>query len=281
MAQARTARGTVPADKAVVAATLNHDELMKLLGGMGEVAQQGTEFHRMSLKAGVLTTDDGEIYPPRNKAPSVTVRIVEPPVYYNAFFLSKDELNGAIDAGRVGRDDMNGRFCRKYDDPARQAADTNEANAIFDDIARETGQRGSFKADLKVQIVPEDGQMTGEETIYTLTLPTTSIFEWRGSSRDQTAGAVSDYNFIVKLAAKAAADASEAGGDEDAQKVAVVNAMKALRLGGVIADVYLYLTANEAKTRDWWIISFDPIHIESPDSLVALNAGDTGDDVPF
>lgn len=288
MATARTAaKGTVPAEKAVVAATLNHSDLMAMLGGMGEVAQQGTEFHRMTLKAGVLSTDDGDIYPPRTKGgvslPAVTVRIVEPPVYYNSFFLSADENNDSVDAGRVGRSELNGRFTRKYDDPTRQAEDTNPANEIFDDIARITGKRGSFRGDMKVQIAPDDGVFTGEETVYTLSLPTTSIFEWRGSSRDQEAGAVSEYNFIVKLAQKAAADAAAAGGDEAAQKLAVVQAMTSLRLGGVIADVYLYLTSNEQKTRDWWIISFDPIHIEPADGAAqALAAGnEAGDDVPF
>lgn len=285
MATATKGRATVPADKAVVTATLSHADLMAMLGGMGEVAQQTSEFHRLSLKAGVLTTDDGEIFPPRvarggGPLPALTVRIVEPPVYYNAFYLSSSGENGAVDAGRIGRQELNGRFTRKYDDPAKQAEDTNPANDIFDEIARLTGQRGSFRADMQVQIAPEDGQFTGDETIYTLSLPTTSIFEWRGSSRDQEAGAVSDFNFIVKLATKAASDAAANGADEAGQKLAVTQAMVSLKVGGVIADVYLLQASND-KGRDWWIISFDPIHIEPADgSLPALDAGDAGD-VPF
>jgi hypothetical protein len=276
-------RGTVAADKAVIPQALSNDDLMALLGQTGAVAQAQGEFHRMSLKAGILETDDGEMFAPKKNGPSLTVRIVKPPVYYNAFFLSETEENGAIDARRIGRPDLNGRFVRKYDDPAEQAANTNPANDAYDLVAQETGQRGSFKADVQVQIVPEDGQMTGEETIYTLTLSTTSVFEWRGSSREPSAGSVSDENFIVKLAKLAVAQAIESGADETAQKTAVLNAMTALRLGGVIADVYLLRAEDDKKTRTWWVISFVPVHIEPATEQPALASGEpeTGDDVPF
>ena len=274
---------TVAPDKAVVPQAMGHDDLMALLGQTGQVAQAQSDFHRMSLKAGVLETDDGETFYPTKTGPSLTVRIVKPPVYYNAFYLSADEKNGAIDAGRIGRADLNGRFVRKYDDPAEQAADTNPANDIYDDIADATKQRGSFKADLQVQIVPDDGNMTGEETTYTLTLSTTSVFEWRGSSREPGAGSVSDENFIVKLAKFAVQQAIEAGADETGQKTAVLNAMTALRVGNVIADVYLVKAYNDDKTRDWWVISFNPVHIEPVTEQPALAPGtpETSDDVPF
>jgi hypothetical protein len=283
MATRAPARSTIPADKAIVPQALGHDDLMALLGQTGAVAQAQGDFHRMSLKAGVLETDDGEMFAPKKNAPSLTVRIVKPPVYYNAFFLSETEENGAIDARRINRGDLNGRFVRKYDDPAEQAADTNPANDAYDAIASETGQRGSFKADVQVQIVPEDGQMTGEETIYTLTLSTTSVFEWRGSSREPSAGSVSEENFIVKLAKFAVASAIENGADEGAQKTAVLNAMTALRLGNVLADIYLLRASDDKNTRTWWVISFVPVHVEPATEQPALASGEpeTDGDVPF
>jgi hypothetical protein len=280
-----TRAAPIAANKAVVPAALSHEDLMALLGQSGEVAQSTSEWHRMSLQGGILRTDDGEIFPPRKNGPAVTLRIVKPPVYYSAFFLSEKPENGSIDAAIIGRADLNGRFSRKYDDPAEQAADTSPANEAFEAIAQASGQRGSFKADVQVQIVPEDGKMTGEELVYTLSLSTTSVFEWRGSSRDPQAGSVSETNFIVKLAIKAAQDAQEAGADETAQKTAVLNAMTSLRLGGVIADVYLLQAQTEDKSRTWTVIAWDPIHIEPPDGgAPALGSGaataDTGD-VPF
>ena len=286
MAPAKTAtRGaTVAADKAVVTQSLSHEELMALLGQTGEVAQASSEFHRMKLNGGILETDDGEMFAPKKDGPAVTLRIVKPPVYYNAFYLTEDTTNGGFNAATIGRGDMNGRFSKRYDDPAEQAADTNQANDIYDEVAAATGKRGDFKGDLQVQIVPPDGQMTGDETIYTLTLSTTSVFERRGSTRDQNSGSVSETNFIVKLAQKAAADAAEAGGDVTAQKKAVLDAMTSLRLGGVLADVYPLRAQDEKGTRTWWVLAWVPVHIEPPDGgAPALGAGLTTDpdDVPI
>lgn len=268
-------------ETAVVPASLSHEDLMALLGQAGAVAHSQSEYHRMTLKAGILETDDGEMFPPRKDGPTLTVRIVTPPVYYNAFFLGEREDDGAFDASRVGRADLNGRFTRKYDDPTAQAADTNPANEVYDQVATLSGKKGTFKADIQLQIVPASGELTGDETVYTLSLSTTSVFEWRGSSKEPDKGSVSDTNFIVRLAQLAIADAVEAKATEDEQKVAVLNAMTSLRLGGVVADVYLLRAENDKKTV-WTVISFDPIHIESIETLGTdkqLTAGD--DDPPF
>lgn len=269
------------ATKAVVPASLSSEDLLALLGQTGDLAQNTSQFHRMTLRGGILETDDGEMFPPRKEGPSVTLRIVSPPDYYNAFFLDEGGHDGAIDGSVIGRSDLNGRFVRKYDDPAAQARDNNPANDVYDEIARVTGGRGSFKGDMQVQIVPESGEMTGEETVYTLSLSTTSVFEFRGSSRNPGAGSVSDTNFIVKLAELAVRNAVEAGADEDGQKRAIIDAMTALRTGGVIAEVYLLRAENEKKTQTWTVISFVPIFIDSTTEAPALESGDSGDDVPF
>ncbi len=277
---AATRRATIPADKAVVPSTLSTEDLLALLGQTGAIAQPGGDFHRMTLRGGILETDDGEMFPPKKEGPSLLVRIVKPPVYYNAFFLST-EGDGSFDATKLGRGDMNGRFCRKYDDPNEQLADTNEANQLYDQIAEITNQRGQFKADLQVQIVPDDGQLTGEETVYTLSISTTSVFEWRGSSRNPSEGYNTDKNFIVKLAELAVKNAVEAGLDEGGQKKTILDAMTSLRLGGVVAEVYLPRTENEKKTQTWTLVSFVPIHIAPLDGdAPALESG-TNADVPF
>lgn len=270
--------------KAVIPAVLSNDDLRALLGQTEELAKGGGgDYHRMTLKAGVLQTDDGEMFPPLKGRPSVVLRIVSPPVYYNAFFLSENEDDGGFDARRLGRGDLNGRFSRKYDDPAAQAADHNEANALYDQIEAATGKKGNFKADMVVQIAPESGEFTGDETEYTLSLSTTSIFEWRGTSRDPFAGSVTDMNFITRLGTLARDNAAAAGLDEGGQKKAILDALTALRMGGVVAEVSILMDENQEKTRSWWVLSFNPIVIAPFEDAPALEAGDTasGDDVPF
>ena len=270
------ARAAAPTT-AVVPATLTHEEIMALLAGQGAVAQPSNEYHRMKLENGILVTDDGEMFPPRKDAPAVRLRIVSPPKYYNAIFLSdKGDDPKAFDARQIGRGDLNGRFTRRYDDPAHQAEDNNPANEVYDLVAEKSGQRGQFKADLEVQIVPESGEMTGEETVYTLAISTTSIFEWRGSSRDQVGGMVSEKNTMVELAELAVANAAE-WGVEPAQ--AVVNALISLKLGGVVCDTYILRAQNDAKTQTWSVLHFTPVHIEPADG--GAPALTSGGDVPI
>jgi len=280
---------------AVVPASLDHDELMAMLGQSGMLpTPSASNFRRMSLKGGSLITDEGtpdeESWPPSKRGPTMTVRIVKPPIYYNAFYLAAEEKNKAIDPRRIGRPDLEKKFVKKYDDPAEQAADEWANLDVYDDLCRLTGGRGQFKADVQVQILPEDGKMTGEEPVYTLSMSTTSALDWRGSTKNPSGGVVQDKNFIVQLAELALAQVIEAGGGKDAQAQAILNAMTALRLGGVVADVYLIQTRSESDPSIvWTVIAFKPVHIELGEELPALSEGtvpatdgpDDGDDLPF
>lgn len=276
---------------AMVPSSLTNEQLLAVLGQAGMLNAGGgdTQYHRMSLKGGSLKTDEGqpneETWPPAKNGPTMTVRIVKPPVYYNSFFCDETEKNRSVDARRVGRPDLNGRFVKKYDDPEEQRADEWANVDVYDDLCALTKSRGQFKADIQVQIMPEDGNFTGEEPVYTLTLSTTSALDWRGSSKNPSAGIVQDENFIVQLAqlAKAAAE-----GIEDETKK-ILDAMTVLRMGGVIAEVYLVQAKSETDASIvWTVIAFKPIHIEW-DYLSdgpALEAGEqtltaNSDDIPF
>lgn len=283
---------------ALVAPTLDHDELMALLGQSGMTPTGGGQFHRMSLISGSLVTDPGtsdeETWPPTRKGPTMVVRIVKPPVFYNAIWLGPEvnddgtPNNGAVDPARINRTDLNKRFVKKYDDPAEQAADEYSYLEAYEAAMAVTGKRGSFKADLQVQIVPESGEMTGDETVYNLTLSTTSAMDWRGTSKNPGAGVVQEKNFIVQLAEFAIENAPE-GSSKAELAQAVLNAMTALRLGGVVAEVYIITARSDDGSRNWPVIAFKPVHIETTVEQTALPAGDAtaddltvnSDDIPF
>jgi hypothetical protein len=279
---------------AVVPASLDHDELMAMLGQAGMLsAPSASNFHRMALVSGSLVTDQGtpqeESWPPTKRGPTMVVRIVKPPVYYNTFFMSADEKNKSVDARRIGRPELNGKFAKKYDDPAEQAADEYANLDAYEALAKFTGNRGSFKADVQLQIIPESGTLTGEEPVYTLSLSTTSALDWRGSTKNPSGGVVQDKNFIVQLAELAIEQATANGASKEELQNAVLNAMTALRLGGVVAEVYLVQTQSETDSSiRWTVVAFKPVHIELGEEQPALTAGESTetpvddlDDLPF
>lgn len=252
-------------------ATINHDELMAILSETG-MTSKGGSFRSMSLKGGSLITDPGqpseETWPPTKRGPVMTVRIVKPPIYYNAFFLDASETNGAVDGGRIGRNDLNGKFVKKFDNPK----DGNEwdNSEVYDDLVKAVGKKGGYKADIQLQIVPDSGELTGDEPVYTLSMSSTSAIDFRGSSRNPSGGVVQEKNFTVQLAEFAIEKATKEGRDP---RQAVLDAMTALILGGVVAEVYLYLTSNDDKSMTWTVIAFKPIHIELDPTAPALPEG--------
>lgn len=262
--------------RAVVAEPLSNDDFMALLSQSGMIQQSTSDFHRMTLRSGMLVTDAGTpkelLWPPtkQGKGPAFLARVVTPPKYMNVFFLAEDERDGAFDARKVGLGELNGRFVKKYDDPNDQAEDTFANLEAYEAVARETGTRGKFRADIELQIVPEDGNMTGEEPIYTLSLNTTSALDWRGTKANPRGGIVQDTNFIVQLGELAMRQAAEAGGDSTAQKKAVLDAMTALRLGNVVAAVYIRQASNAQNGNTWSVVSFEPVHIALDEEVTAL-----------
>lgn len=266
---------STPKTNALVAATLSPTDLTSLLQDSGMLSR-GSEFHRMSLEGGKLVAgDDIYVFNERKpETPAATVRIVKPPFYYNALWVD-DAM-----AHEVNRPDLSSRFVKKFDNPNDDSFNSHDPET-YDVLTKTLGVRGAFKGDILLQIVPPSGEMTGEEPIYTLTLPTTSVFEWRGSTRNPNGGSVSEFNFIYKLADFAMKQAADTGEDETGQRSAVSAALTALRLGGVVADIRLWTMKNDDGSRSWTVISFDPVHVEpADDSTPALTDG-TDEDIPL
>lgn len=269
------------ASKAVVPQALTNEEFMALLQQSGMAPTGGSDFHRMTIRNGMLVTDADSpnelLWPPtdRGRGPAFLARIVKPPVYYNSHFLSDKEENGAFDARKIGREDLNGRFVKKYDDPNEQAADQYANLEAYEAVSQYLGSRGSFRADIQLQIVPESGQLTGEEPVYTLSLGTTSALDFRGTSTNPQGGIVQEKNFIVQLGEFAMKKAIEEGTDPSK---AVLDAMTALRLGGVVAAVYLRTASNKERGNSWTVVSFEPYHVELGTEQPTLADGGVGDD---
>lgn len=244
--------------------TLSSAELVALLQEAGWAEKpSGESLPRMSLSGNLLATPDGEqfIYNPKHpEIPAVTVRIVKPPEEYNAFFLNSKN------ADAMGRPDLANQFSKRYMQPDATRK-VWESDAAFDDIRARTdlyddygnALKASWKGDLQLQIVPDDGQLTGSEQVYILTLSTTSLIEFKGTGRAPSAGSVSEENFITKLANFAISKALETG---TPPKKAVLDAMTSLTLGGVVAEGRILMGENKEKNQKWSVLSWTPIHIE-------------------
>jgi len=236
-----------------VAKKLTPEELTALLQSSGWAEKSSGEAPvRMKLDGNMLTTPNGDMYvynPAKPAIPACVVRIVAPPEEYFGIWVDGEA------ARSVGIPEIENTFSKKYilSDPTRRVWPSDEA---FDAL-KAAGNKASWKGDMLVQVIPEDGTLKGDEPIYTLTLSTTSLIEFKGTSKSPAAGSVSEMNFITKLSMLAQED------ENTDARAAVMDALTSLTLGGVAAEVRLLRAENKDLGRNWTVISFDPIHIET------------------
>lgn len=275
---------------------ISNKDLMALLQQAGMVSPEYSNFRRMRMDGGILNTLDSQggvenMFPPLMEngepKPSLTVRIVKPPVYYNAFWLGPEfdergKPTNGIDPGRIGRADLNKLFAKRYDDESEQAKDKNPANEVYDQIAALTNRRGDFKADIQLQIMPKDGVFKGDEPVYTLSLPASAALDFRGSRKNPEGGVAQEQNFMYQLGALAVKIGLENGATRDDLEQWVLNAHEAFRIGGVVADIYLLRASNSDGSQKWTIPAFKPVHIEFAEHVETLPATtDTASDEPI
>lgn len=259
---------------AVPAKELTQAELNSLLQQTGYASKPSERQARLSLKGQVFTASDTNemfVFNPRKPAePAFTARIVKPVVEYNAIYID-DSI-----ARQFGRPDLAGTFSKKFyeHDETRRVWPSDDA---YDELARHVGEytdkdgkdmKHAWKGDLYIQMLPEDGNLTGDETIYCLTLPTTALIEYKGASRAPEAGSASDLNFMQKLVRFASKDTENPG-------KAVLDALTSYAMGGVVVEVRVGNVENKNLNQSWTVPVFDPIHIEpmvEGDAL--LNSGD-------
>jgi hypothetical protein len=251
----------------VVAQKMTSEDLTALLQQAGWAEKTNADAPlRMKLEGSTLTTPDGEAYmynPFKPDIPALTVRIVRPPEEYYGIWIDQEK------ASLIGRPELANSYSKKWihHDPDRRVWDSDEA---FDQL-KAVGVKPQWRGEMAVQVMPPSGTLTGNEPVYLLDLSATSVAEFKGSYANPEGGSVSEINFIRKLAKLALEQATTSGED---QERALLNALTSLTLGGVVAQVRIMKAENKERAQIWYVISFDPIHIESVESGPAIEAGD-------
>lgn len=259
-------------------------------------ASAGSDFHRIKVTGQNFMVDDEIIasYNAKTKEPALIVRIAGPITEYQANWFDKD---GDL-ARAIGRPEIAGKMCKSHFDDPKEARRFSQTGASCDECPihpfvpkdqlppEADGKRCSWKADVDLyileKVVGDDGAVTytqDDDTLYTMTLPTTAVIEFQGSSSKKgspLAGAVSEENFKVKLAKLGMAKWGEEG---------ILKAGTYYALGGVIAELRPLPASSNDGAFNYNVLSFTPIEILEMDERAALPgpSADEGDseDVPF
>lgn len=254
-------------------------------------ASAGTDFHRIKVQGQNFIYNDEIIasYNAKTKEPALYVRIAGPIQEYQSMWFDKD---GEL-ARAVGRPEMAGKMCKShFDDPkeARKFAmdgtscDTCPVHPFMpkDQLPPEAGdKRCAWKADIDLYLLDkqDDGTLVqNDETLYTMSLPTTAVIEFKGSSSKKAsalAGSVSPENTMVRLAKLGISKWGEKG---------ILKAMSLYNLGGVIAELRPLPASSNDGAFNFNVISFNPIdilEIEEPAALPGPADDEDSEDVPF
>ncbi len=280
-------------NSAVALPTLSAADITALLRGAGAIDDAGSTFNRMKVDGSMFTAGD-QVFPynPNTGAPAFIGRLIGPPEQYQGFWFGE---KAAIFANRA--EDANSMCKSYYDEPSQARKFSEHGNSCeacpfqpFHTPPPDMGGKCSWKGDIGLNIVPADGVLTGTEEEWTLTLPTTSMIEFRGTRKAPTAGSVSELNFMHKLALFAQDHAQEWG--FNTVEEAVGAALTSFQLGGVAAEFRLLRAQNEDRSRSWNVISLTPVWVNTDfENLQQLGDGTdngtepvpepTEDDIPF
>lgn len=252
----------------------NTDDFTRALIEAGYItpAMAGKDINRIKVKGSNFEYNDEIIasYNAKTKEPALIVQLLGAPIQYQGMWFDKDGLL----ANAVNRPGIAGKFCRSYfDDPqqARKYAEDGtscetcevhpwkrEDQLPAEALAQDGASKCSWRGEIEFRILEKsaEGVISSEdETIYTMSLPTTAMIEFVGSNSrnsNQLAGSVSEYNTMVRLAALA----RQKWGDEG-----ISQGHTALALGGVIAEVRALPASNKDRNFNYNVVSFNPIDI--------------------
>lgn len=278
----RTAASNLPAPVA-----LTNEDFTAALKTAGFIESGGGgEFHRIKVDGTTFYAGD-EMYisNPKTGAPAFLAQIVDSPIEYQANWFNED----GVLARALNRPEIAGKMCKShFEDPAQAreyAEDGTPCRScpinpfIKKDLlpVEAKGFKCSWRGDLQLRILSDEGTLV-DETIWTISLPTTGMIEFKGTSRDAEKGHVGELNFMQKLVRLGASLTPEQPSE------GLMKALTALRLGGVIAEVRSVPVQSPTGNR-YNVVQLTPIQIlDVTDANPALAAGtDTTetDDLPF
>lgn len=250
--------------------SLSPEEITAILAGAGAVDEEQEEFHRIKIDGTNFVSDD-EIWMtnPKTGEPAFVARLLAPPVQYQSFWFDAEA------AAEADRPDMVNKFCKShYDNPQENREfGTNGASCRacpFNPFGSNY-PKCSWKGDIQFQIIPDDGVMKGDETVWTMTLSTTGMIEWRGTRKNPTGGSATDENFMHKLAKLALEKRAEWGLEPDA---AIMQGLTSLNGGGVAVEFRAVRMTNETSGNTWSVPSLTPVHIELLGSDPQIEGGE-------
>lgn len=267
-------------------AVLTQEQINDALRAAGMMEDSGEQFHRIKLNGMSFEAGD-EVYVsnPKTKAPAFLAQIVRTPQEYQAKWFDDDGLL----ARAVGRPEIAGKMCKSHFGVSGQNREFSEDGtscrdcpvnpfAPKDSLPIEAQrQKCSWRGDIELRILNDDHTLV-DDTIWTLSLPTTGMIEFKGMSRNPEAGHVGELNFMQKLARLG----SE--GNAENPTAGLMRALTALQLGGVIAEVRSVPVTSDSGNR-YHVVQFTPIEIldvEAQPALETAASADAEDDgVPF
>jgi hypothetical protein len=263
------------------------EELSTILANAGAIEQPSETFSRLRLEGPNFVAEDNAWQTPiKGGGPALICRIVAPPEEYQAKWFTD------ADAQLGDRPDMaGGKFCKSRFGVPSEAREfgTNGASCrtcIFNPFQRDYQNKCAWKGDVRVQPFPDgpDPELSGDEPIYTLTISTTGMIEWKGTASSNMRGSVSERNFIARLGQFAITNAKDIWDIDPTSRMgaeqAIMRGLGALNAGLVAAELRSLKMVNEERGREWYVPSFVPIHIEPDnDDVPALDPGlpDLGD----
>jgi hypothetical protein len=277
---------TAQATKALAKQELSQADLTALLRASGLVEENRDAINRVKMDgfAFHFGEDDIRISNPKGPKPAFRARLLDVPVEYQAAWID-EKLAEAI-----GRPNAAKSFCKSFFADERQARHYAEDGTDCrtcpigpfvkkQDLPPEAeGKRCAWKGDVMFQLLDDNGEIS-DPTVWTLTMSTTGIIEFKGTGKDPVAGSVSELNFMQKLLRLGQ-------GIGDDPMLGINKVLTALPLGGIIADCYSLSAESDDKKMRWNVPSWEPVGVIDVDTTPALEAGApaaTGnpDDLPF
>ena len=278
-------------------ATMPQDEFTAALIAAGFITPSmgGVEYHRIKVQGSNLVYNDEIIasYNAKTKEPALFIQLTKRPEELQSFFFAKPGEEGGELAQAVGRPEIAGHFCRSYFDNPDQARHHAEDGTPCDSCPvhpfmpyeklppEAKGKRCSWRGEIEFRIVDrnEDGTFAvNDDTIYTMSLPTTAMIEFKGSSSKKSnglAGSVSAENTMVKLAKL---------GIEKWGKAGILKAGTMLDLGGCIFGLHIRPAKSNDGARSYNVVSLDPVAIRdvSENAALATSEGEAEEEnLPF